>query len=200
MDTTASPVAELRQPTLASQLMAAITSSIGSPDVTVHALDMAIAQPVPVIDFALSGLPRRIVHRGFGDVLFNEHAALTERGGCDGALVAVLRFGEHHAVIDADRGHAEFDNDHDAYLIGVAHVLQGAPQAQALAAQCALKRRQRACSEALRRTIELALPLPAHVVAKAVHDAMTSAVAPERMPWLHAVRYFLDRPDLEVMR
>lgn len=200
MDTTASLVAELRQPTLASQLMAAITSPIGTPDVAVHALDTATAQQVPVIDFALTGLPRRIVHRGLGDVLFNEHTALTERGGCDGALVAVLRFGEHHAVIDADRGHAEFDDDHDAYLIGVAHVLPSAPQAQALAAQCALKRRQHACSQALRRTIELALPLPAHVVAKAVHDAMTSAIAPERMPWLHAVRYFLDRPDLEVMR
>jgi hypothetical protein len=200
MDTTAFPVAELRQPTLATQLMAAITSSIGSPDVTVHALDTTTAQHVPVIDFALSGLPRRVVHRGLGEVLFNEHAAPTERGSCDGALVAVLRFGEHHAVIDADRGHAEFDDDNDAYLIGVAHVLPSAPQAQALAAQCALKRRQRACSDALRRTIELALPLPAHVVAKAVHDAMTSAVAPERMPWLHAVRYFLDRPDLEVMR
>ena len=200
MDTSAFPVAELRQPTLASQLMIAITSLIGSPAITAHALDTAVAQPAPVIDFALTGLPRRVVHRGFGDVRFNEHAAPTERGGCDGTLVAVLRFAEHHAVIDADCGHAEFDDDNDAYLIGVAHVLQDAQQARALAAQCVQKRRQRACGEALRRAIELALPLPAHVVAKVVRDAMSSAVAAERMPWLCAVRYFLDRHDLEVMR
>lgn len=87
MDTTALPAVELRRPTLASQLMAVITSFIGNPAVTVHALDTASTQPVPVIDFALSGLPRRLVHRGFGEVRFNEHAALTERGGCDGALV-----------------------------------------------------------------------------------------------------------------
>ncbi len=200
MDITAVPVVEHRQPTLASKLISAIASHVGHSDFAIDSIEATSRQSALAVEFALSGLPRRIVQRGFGEVLFNENATVTDRGGCDGALVAVLRFGGHHAVIDADRGHAEYDDDNDAYLVGVAHVLHGAPQAQAHAAQCALNRRQRACSEALRRAIELALPLPAHVAAKAVRDAMTSAIAPERTPWVHAVRYFFDRPDLEVMR
>ncbi len=200
MDTNAVPLIEHRQPTLSSQLISAIASLVGSPGVTVHALVARSGHAVPVVDFALSGLPRRVVHRGFGEVVLNENAALAECGGRDGALVAVLQFGGLHWVIDANRGHAEFDDENDAYLIGVAHVLPCAQQAQALAAQCALDHRRRACSEALRRAIDLAFQLPAHVVAKAMRDALASAIAPEKAPWLHAVRYFFERPDLQVMR
>jgi len=199
MDTTAFPLVEPRQPPLASQLISAIASLVGSPGVTVHALNARSDHAVPVVHFALTGLPRRVVRRGFGEVVFNENAALAERG-CDGALVAVLRFGGHHAVIDASRGHAEFDDENDAYLIGVAHVLPSAQQAQALAAQCTLDHRRQACGEALCRAIELACQLPAHVVARAMRDALASAIAPEKTPWMHAVRYFFERPDLQVMR
>ncbi len=199
MDTTAFPPVEHRQPPLASQLISAIASLVGSPGATVHALDARSDHAVPVVHFALTGLPRRVVHRGFGEVVFNENATLAERG-CDGALVAVLRFDGGHAVIDASRGHAEFDDENDAYLIGVAHVLPSAQQAQALAAQCALDHRRRACKDALCRAIELAGQLPAHVVAKAMRDALASAIAPEKTPWMHAVRYFFERPDLQVMR
>jgi hypothetical protein len=199
MDTNAVHLIEHRQPTLASQLISAIASLVGSPGVTVHALVARSGHAVPVVHFALTGLPRRVVRRGFGEVVFNENAALTERG-CDGALVAVLRFGGHHAVIDASRGHAEFDDENDAYLLGVAHVLPSAQQAQALAEQRALDHRRQACREALCRAIELACQLPAHVVAKSMRDALASAIAPERTPWVHAVRYFFERPDLQVMR
>ena len=200
MDTNAVPLIEHRRPAPASQLISAIASLVGSHGVTVHALDARSDDAVPVVDFALSGLPRRVVHRGFGEVVFNENAAFAECRSRDGALVAVLRFDGLHVVIDADRGHAEFDDENDAYLIGVAHVLPCAQQAQALAATCALDRRRRACSEALRRAVDLACQLPAHVAAKAMRDALASAIAPERTPWMHAVRYFFERPDLQVMR
>ncbi len=200
MDTTAFPLVEHRQPPLASQLISTIAAFVGSPSVAVHEFDARSDHGVPVVHLALTGLPRRIVRRGFGDVVFNENASLAERGGCDGALVAVLRFDGKHAVIDASRGHAEHDDENDAYLIGVAHVLPSAQQAQALAAQCALDHRRRACKDALCRAIELACQLPAHVVAKAMRDALASAIAPEKTPWVHAVRYFFERPDLQVMR
>jgi len=48
--------------------------------------------------------------------------------------------------------------------------------------------------------VDLACQLPAHVAAKAMRDALASAIAPERTPWMHAVRYFFERPDLQVMR
>lgn len=200
MDTTAFPLVQHRHPPLAAQLISAIASLVGSPGVTVHALDARSDHAVPVVHFALTGLPRRLVRRGLGDVAFNENNALAERGGCAGALVAVLRFDGGHAVIDASRGHAEFDDENDAYLIGVAHILPSAQQAQALAAQLAFDHRRRACIDALCRAIELARQLPAHVVAKSMRDALASGMSPEMTPWMHAVRYFFERPDLQVMR
>lgn len=200
MDTTAVPIAAAESPEPATQLMAALASYVGTSDLSIDSIATPYRHPRTVVEFSLSGLPRRIVPRGLGEVFFNENTALTERGGCDGALVSVLRFDRTCAVIDAARGHAEYDDDNDAYLIGSAHLFPGVAPALAFATRCADDRRRIACRDLIRRAVELAAPLPPHVVAHVIREAAASIVGAGRIGWVHEVRLFLERPDLNIVR
>lgn len=169
-------------------------------DFAVDALHVSAYDPVIAVSFVLSKLPRRVVDEGLGEVFLNEDTAMTDRGRCDGSLVALFPVDDRCAVLDAARGHGERGAGDDAYLNGVAYVFDAEHQARCFAEACALKVRRRAVAGALRRALQLAAPLPVRIAARTLVEAFDEDADSERRAWLHELRWTMGHPELDAMR